>query len=205
VFLMTVAAIWTVAAVTPGANFFVVVRCALTGSRRVIVAAVLGTIAGTLCWGLAGWLGIGILFAAAPTAYLAFKIMGGLYLLWLGLKLLWSVRAPRREDSLDTDHDGLSPARAWRLSLFTNLPNPKSPVFVTSLFAATLPPDAPWTAGAAAVLLMVAISALWYSLVSLALNQGPVLRGYRKARRVIDAVAGTIFAGFGARLLFSER
>lgn len=204
-FLLTVAMIWAMAAITPGANFLVVVRCALTGSRPVIIAAILGTIAGTACWGLAGWLGVGLLFKAAPAAYLTFKIAGGLYLVWLGLRQIWQARGAVQHGVAVAGESGITPAKAWRLGLVTNLANPKSAIFVSSLFAATLPPDAPWTHGAGAVATMVAISGLWYSVVSLALTRASVLAAYQRARRALDMAAGVVFVGFGARLMLAER
>jgi threonine/homoserine/homoserine lactone efflux protein len=45
-FLLTVAAIWTVAAITPGPNFFFVVRCALTCGWKTAMAAVAGVVTG---------------------------------------------------------------------------------------------------------------------------------------------------------------
>lgn len=204
-FLLSVAAIWTVAALTPGANFLVVVRCALTGSRPVIIAAILGTIAGTACWGLAGWLGIGLLFKAAPAAYLVLKIAGGLYLVFLGLRQLWQARRGGQHGLALAGEAGITPGKAWRLGMVTNLANPKSAVFVSSLFAATLPPEAPWSHGVAAVAIMVTISGLWYSLVSLALTRPRVLAGYQRARRAIDAASGMVFIGFGARLMLADR
>jgi hypothetical protein len=41
-FLLTVAVIWGIAAITPGPNFFFIVRCALTSSRRMAMSAVAG-------------------------------------------------------------------------------------------------------------------------------------------------------------------
>ncbi|WP_275540461.1 LysE family translocator [Rhizobium tubonense] len=82
-YLLTVASIWTIAALTPGPNFLLVVRVGLTGPQIVAVAAVAGIITGTFFWGLAGWLGIGSLFTAAPFAYAVAKMAGGVYLLWL--------------------------------------------------------------------------------------------------------------------------
>ena len=84
-YLVTVAGIWAIAVATPGPNFIVVARSALSGSRIAAFAAVAGVTTGTLIWGLAGWLGISALFAAAPTAYIVLKLAGGTYLLFLGL------------------------------------------------------------------------------------------------------------------------
>ena len=91
-FLLSVATIWAVACITPGPNTLLVMRYALTAPRRVAIAAATGTVTGTFLWGLAGWLGINALFQAAPFAYQAPKIVGGLYLVWLGAKILRDVR-----------------------------------------------------------------------------------------------------------------
>lgn len=204
-FLVTVATIWAVAAITPGPNFLVVVRCALTGSRAVAFGAVAGTLTGTAAWGLAGWLGISALFAAAPIAYLALKVAGGLYLVWLGLRLL---QAARRKPDLVLPRPSrapLSPLAAWRLGLITNLANPKSALFVASLFAATLPAEHHWSHGAAAVALMIAISSLWYAGLALALTHRRVAEQFRRAGQAIDAVTGAVFVGFGLSLVWSAR
>mgnify|MGYP001585589634 FL=1 len=203
-FLLTVATIWALAAMTPGANFLFVVQAALTGSRPIIVWAILGTITGTACWGLAGWLGVGLLFKAAPAAYLGLKILGGLYLVYLGLRVLWRIRGGATPENADGRAGTLSPAKAFRIGLVANLANPKSAIFVSSLFAATLPPEAPWTYGASAVATMVMISGLWYGIVAAALAQGPVLRRYHRMRGRLDLATGLIFVGFGGKLIVAE-
>lgn len=204
-FLLTVAGIWAVAAMTPGPNFLVVVRCALSGDRSLAFASVAGTVAGTLVWGLAGWLGVSAVFLAAPTAFILVKFIGGAYVVWLGLKLLWQARqsskdpAPRSDDQLD-----LSLGKAFRLGLLTNLANPKSAVFVASLFAAALPADYHWSYGLTAVGIMVAISTTWYLLISVLLTNAVFGAAYHRARRRIDVLTGLVFVGFGAKLVTSQ-
>ena len=80
----------------------------------------------------------------------------------------------------------------------------KSAIFVSSLFAATLPPGAPWTYGASAVATMVLISGLWYAIVAAALARGPVLRSYHRMRRRLDLATGLIFVGFGSKLIVAD-
>jgi threonine/homoserine/homoserine lactone efflux protein len=203
-FLLSVAAIWGVAAVTPGPNFFFIVRCALTCSRQTAMSAVAGIVTGTLCWGSAGWLGVSALFVAAPLAYAVLKIVGSLYLTWLGVRLLWNLRRPQSEKDLITA-DVLSPVAAWRLGLMTNLANPKTAVFVASLFSATLPPESSWSDGPFIIAIMMAISAAWYGVVASALGRARMVRRYRRCRRWIDAIAGMVFVGFGMKLALSER
>ncbi len=203
-FLLTVALIWTVAAVTPGPNFLVAVRCAVGGSRRIATAAVAGTLVGTAMWGIAGWLGITALFSAAPLAYAVLKIAGGIYIAFLGAKLLWKARRRRPQGSEDTDPvHGLW--WAFRLGLATNIANPKTAAFVASLFAAAMPPDPAWWQGLVAVVLMLVISASWYTIVVLSLTHRSVANAYRAARRGVDAATGALFVAFGSAMALGGR
>lgn len=202
--LLSVAAIWGIAAVSPGQNFLFIVRCALTCSRQAAMSAVAGVVTGTFFWGVAGWLGVSALFMAAPLAYATLKIMGSLYLIWLGARLLWTLRRPQSEEN-PTAAGALSAASAWQLGLMTNLANPKSAVFVASLFSATLPPESSWTHGPLVIATMMAISAAWYGIVASALGRARAVRYYRRCRYWIDAVAGVVFVCFGMKLAFSDR
>jgi threonine/homoserine/homoserine lactone efflux protein len=204
-YLPAIAEIWAAAVLVPGPNFIVSVRCALSGDSKSAMGCVAGVSLGTFCWGLAGWLGISALFSAAPYMYAGLKIAGGLYLIWMGWRMLRAARAAAGRDPGDAFVGRLSARNAFRLGLMTNLTNPKSAVFVASLFATALPREASWSDGAAAVAVMVAISAGWYGFVVVVLSRGPVAALYRKGRRLIDAAAGVFFVGFGARLIASSR
>ncbi|MEM1131036.1 MAG: LysE family transporter [Pseudomonadota bacterium] len=203
-FLLSVAAIWTVAAVTPGPNFFLVLKTSALQGRRAALVTTFGICCGTLAWGVAGWLGISAAFEAAPVLYVLLKTAGAIYLLWLGLTALWAVW--RREEPLQpAAAPDTGPRNSTFLKgLFTNLANPKTAIFVSSLFAATLPPDLGWQAGAGAVLIMVTISLSWYSAVALFFASGRVAATLRAGRRALNAVAGTVFVVFGARLAVSD-
>ena len=84
--LLSLALLWSVAVITPGPNFFTTAQLAAGCSRRHGLFAALGVASGTLLWGLAGGLGIKSLFSAAPALFVLFKVAGGCYLIYLGLK-----------------------------------------------------------------------------------------------------------------------
>ncbi len=202
-FVLTVATIWAIAVVTPGPNFLVVLRCAVAGPRAVALASVLGTILGTAIWGVAGWLGVATLFSVAPWAFTALKLAGGAYLIWLGLTLWRQAHAGTADRPLPAPP--LSAAGAIRLGLLTNLANPKSAIFVASLFAAAMPADAPAALGALATAIMVALSGGWYLAVALILSHPGPRAGYRRARRGLDRLTGAVFCGFGLKLMTDAR
>lgn len=204
-FLLSVAAIWAVACITPGPNTLLVMRYALTAPRQVAIVAAAGTITGTLCWGLAGWLGINVLFQAAPFAYLALKIVGGLYLVWLGCRIFLDVRKSRQMTDLGAPKVEVPLKTAYRMGLATNLANPKSALFVASLFAATMPSGTPFFYGLAAVAVMIAVSTIYYTCLIGLITHRRVAAAYLKAKKKIDFGVGLVFVGFGTKLLLSPR
>ncbi|CDZ45346.1 LysE family translocator [Neorhizobium galegae] len=204
-FLLSVAMIWAVACITPGPNTLLVMRYALTAPRRVPILAAMGTITGTFCWGLAGWLGINVLFQAAPFAYVALKIVGGLYLVWLGSKIFLDARKSRQSADIAAARIDVPLKTAYRMGLVTNLANPKSALFVASLFAATMPVGTPFLYGLAAIAVMVTVSTIYYSFLVALITHRTVAAAYLKAKKKIDLGVGMVFVGFGTKLLMSQR
>ena len=204
-FLLSVATIWAVACITPGPNTLLVMRYALTAPRQVAIVAVVGTITGTFCWGLAGWLGINVLFQAAPVAYLALKIGGGLYLVYLGARIFLDIRKTKQVADLDAPKVEVPLKAAYRMGLATNLANPKSALFVASLFAATMPVGTPFFYGLAAIAVMMTVSGIYYTILIGLITHRSVAAAYLKAKKKIDIGVGLVFVGFGTRLLLSSR
>jgi RhtB (resistance to homoserine/threonine) family protein len=198
--LLSIAAIWSIAAITPGPNLFIIMRNTASGSRRQGLATVLGIAVGTLIWGLAGFFGISALFAAAPWLYVGLKIVGGAYLIYLGVKLI-RASFQKQPTSLPNQKVALvSFWQSWRLGFLTNISNPKTAMFVTSLFATTMPANPDVSVGLLAVALMVAISVTWYAGMALAFSSNMVGRVYGRINKFIDRVAGAIFVAFGTKL-----
>jgi hypothetical protein len=120
--LLSVAALWALAAVSPGPNFLMAARVALTRSRRAGLSAVAGIAVGTLVWGLAGCFGVQALFAAAPWMYLALKLGGAAWLIFIGLQLIW--RSRQGPGDLQGVAPSVSNQSAFWLGLATTLANP---------------------------------------------------------------------------------
>jgi len=178
-------------------------KTAIGQNRRSALFAALGTSTGTILWGLSGFFGIALLFKTAPWIYLSLKLLGGTYLIYLGLKLIISNTRPgfNHSVSFPTNIDSI---QGYKLGLLTNLSNPKTAAFVTSLFAATMPSDAPFWLGFMSVALMSLISILWYTSVAYVFSLDRFRRLYLNSRIWIERFAGAIFIGFGMKLVTSE-
>ncbi|MEM1298285.1 MAG: LysE family translocator [Pseudomonadota bacterium] len=191
---LALGALWLLAAMMPGPNFFAVMHVAAGQGRRGAWACAMGIVVGTTVWALAGFFGLKALFAALPAAAIAIKLAGAAYLIWVGVGL-W--RAAAAATSARTE---LQTSKAFLFGLATNLANPKTAAFAASLFAVALPVDASTAVSLMAVLMVCTISTLWYSLVAAVGSTGPFVRAYAGARRPILRITAVIFAGYGASL-----
>lgn len=199
--LLSLALLWAVAVITPGPNFFTTARIAAVHSRRHGLIAALGVASGTVVWGLAGGLGIKSLFSAAPTLYLGFKLAGGAYLIYLGIKLLKRKAPVDGGESLAEVTRQRSALSAYRLGLLGNLTNPKTALFVATIFATAMPPSPPAPLLAMAIALMVTLSFSWYCCVVLVFASERMAGVYRRFRSALDRFAGCCYLLFGARMV----
>src|SRR5262245_14264894 len=197
--LLSVAALWALAAISPGPNFVMAVRVALTRSRRGGLSAIAGIALGTAIWGAAGCFGVQALFVAAPWMYLALKLFGAAWLVFIGLRLIWqSDRA--RAGEIDDAATHIRKDSAFWLGLVTTLANPRSAVSIASIFATTMPAQPSSTLSFLVIAVMVAVSVGWYWLVVCLFTLRPLSLAYRRARRWIERLVGACFILFGARL-----
>jgi len=195
------AALWAVAAVTPGPNMLLITGTALDASRKIAAWAVAGVLVGTAIWGAAGYFGVGLLFSSAPWVYLGLKLMGGAYVVYLGVRLLLKTPSPLADPVIVGRRSGW---RAFRRGLTTQLSNPKAGAFVATIFAATMPREAPLSAGLTAILTMVTISGLWYGALCWSFGLAAIRARYMRARRAIERAAGALFVAFGIGIATSR-
>jgi threonine/homoserine/homoserine lactone efflux protein len=187
---------------TPGPDTALTVRNSLLGTRRAGIFTALGVSTGQLIWTLAASIGIAALLVASEPAFQALKLAGAAYLIWLGVQTLWGV-VRRRSREVRVEHRAVSPRQAWRQGVLSNLGNPKSAAFFTSL----LPQfgDGSFIALLALGLLYSVLTLGWLTGYAVVVNRaGDVLRRER-VRRAIDAVMGAVLVAFGIRLATERR
>jgi threonine efflux protein len=97
-----------------------------------------------------------------------------------------------------------SACQAVRAGFLTNMTNPKSIAYYTSLFVVMMPPDPPLWLFAAVVFTAVLVSGVWWIAVALFFAVPPVRRAYERAQRGIEAIMGGVLVCLGLRLMFSR-
>ena len=204
--MLAFVAVAVVVIVTPGQDTALTVRNALTGGRAAGIRTAAGVALGQAVWALATSLGLAALIVASEPAFVALKLAGAAYLVWLGLRtLLGALHRAGRDGSPDFSHHGGDRSGRpveLRQGLVSNLANPKMAVFFTSL----LPQFADTFAGLMALgLLFCAMTLAWLSAYAIAVARAAGLLGRPRVRRSLDAVLGSVLVAVGIRLAAAER
>lgn len=189
-------------AISPGPSFVVVARTAISQSRRHGLATALGMGTGGAVFSILALLGLYSLLAAVGWLYGGLKLAGGLYLLWLALRIWRGATTPLAIDTAHAKQHGPL-LRAFWLGLSTQLSNPKTAIVYGSIFAALLPRQpAAWCSLALppAVLL---VEAGWYALVAFGFSSSKPQAVYLRAKQHIDRLAASAIGLLGLRLILS--
>jgi threonine/homoserine/homoserine lactone efflux protein len=188
--------------ITPGADMAMVGRSVLTGGRRDAFATTLGISAGCMAWACASALGVAAVLAASQTAYDALRLVGAVYLVWLGAQSLLAARRGNPQ-ALEA---GPRRAAPFRQGLLTNLFNPKIAVFYSTFLPQFIAPGDP--ALLISMLLAgvhIALGIAWLSLYAWLLSRAVDAFKGSRVRRTLDALTGTVLVALGLRLALARR
>ncbi|WP_349371148.1 LysE family translocator [Salinarimonas sp.] len=198
--LAGIAAVQFFAAASPGPNFIIVSNYSISRSRRYGLLAVCGILAASATWALMAALGLGVLLATHPHVYAAMQYASAAYLIWLGGKILLGAVRKNCGKPAATDLDRLTAWEAVRAGFLTNMTNPKSVAYYSSLFVVMIPPDAPLDLFAASVGVALLVSALWWVSVAAFFGVRVVRGAYERSRRAIDVLMGGLLVALGVRI-----
>lgn len=209
---MTVAsALWSFAllagvlTIIPGPDSALILRSALVQSRKHAYATALGIAAGTFVWGAAAAVGAAALLAASEFAFTVLKIVGAVYLAYLGISMI--VKSFRRRVAAP---DAPPPIGTLRAALgrgaLTNLLNPKVGVFYIALIPQFIPDGvSPVGMGLLLALVHVVESLVWFTGLILAAHFARKWLSRPSVSACIDRVTGGILVAFGAVLAIESR
>jgi threonine/homoserine/homoserine lactone efflux protein len=187
--------------VTPGPDTALTIRSSLLGGRSAGIFTALGVSCGQAIWTVASAVGIAALLAASEPAFLAVKIAGAAYLIWLGLQALAAAVRGRRKAEAPRSKP-LEPRTAFRQGLLSNLGNPKMAAFFPSL----LPQFAhSFSALLALGFVFCLMTLLWLTAYAIAVARAGDFLSRSWVKRAIEASTGAVLVALGLRLATERR
>ncbi|WP_109527418.1 LysE family translocator [Nocardia aurea] len=186
-----------IAMITPGPDMLFVLGCGMRGG----LLATAGVATSEAIHVAVAAAGLAALFEAAPVAFTVVRIIGGAYLIYLGVRMI------RRRNDAEAEPPaaggGMPGRRAYLSGFLTNLLNPKMVTFTIAFLPQFIEPrlGQVWLQFAILGAILILLEFLVDGTVGvLAGRIGGWLRRRRAARRRIDVATGGVFIGLGVKL-----
>lgn len=201
--LFGLALVHLLAVASPGPSTVLVIQTAASSGRRAGLLVALAMTVGAVAWAAAALYGLQALFARFEWLYVAMRIAGGAYLIYLAV-MLW-LHAGQPLPEFTAKGERRSGGEAFLRALVLQLSNPKVVVFFGSIFISLLPAQTPaWMDGT--VLAIVAFNEFaWFALLTLLFSGETVRAFYRRAKLWTDRLMGGVLGLLGLRLALMDR
>ena len=147
-------------------------------------------------------MGLHTILANAPTAYLILKVIGGIYLGYLAMRIWRGARYGLAITQGDSIEQG-SLKKSFLTSLATQLSNPKAAIVYSGIFAALLPEKPPASFYFILLPFVFVVETLWYLVVTFVLSTPSSRAVYLSSKSVYDRMAAAIMGVLSIRLLSS--
>jgi threonine/homoserine/homoserine lactone efflux protein len=198
---LPILAVLLLGTMSPGPSFLLVAKTAVAISRADGLASALGMGAGGLIFALVVLLGLHSLLLAMPALYLATKLLGGAYLLYLALQIYKGAGEPLASFNKNLESRG-SLMKSFSASLGVQLSNPKTALYYASVFAALLPAYMEMSAILSLALVIFIMEFSWYAAVAVVLSVEGPRQAYLNTKKWIDLGAAAFIFVVAAKLLF---
>ena len=194
---------------TPGTDSMYIITRSISQGQTAGFYSVLGITSGILVHTLLAALGLSVLLANSPTAFMIVKYIGASYLCYLGFKMLTSKNSNSIANNLSKDQDVASQKAVdgWQIykqGVLTNTFNPKVALFFLAFFPQFI--DASYAYGMLSFLMLGLTFAttgfIWcLCLALLAARFSTRLRENPSIETMLNRVSGMVFIGLGIKLL----
>lgn len=186
-----------VAIVSPGPALLIAMQNSLSSGKWAGIATGAGLgVVGAL-WTAIALLGMDVIFATAPWAYLVIKTIGASYLLYVAYCMWRGACTTAVADVKPKSH-------AFRQGMAINALNPKTVLFAAAILAPIFPSNLTVSENLAIIANHFIFEIAFYSALASGVSRKAVRDGYFAAKFYIDRIGAIALGGLGAKLLLSK-
>ena len=194
---------------TPGTDSMYIITRSISQGQMAGFYSVLGITSGALVHTLFAALGLSVLLANSPTAFMIVKYIGAAYLCYLGFKMLTSKNSNSIANSLSkaqdvTRHKEVDGWQIYKQGVLTNVFNPKVALFFLAFFPQFIDASYAYSMVSFIILgLSFAVTGfIWCSCLALLASKfSENLRKNPSIEAVLNKISGVVFIGLGIKLL----
>jgi len=205
--LLAFSAVAGLAIASPGPSILLTLRNGSTFGARSVAWSALGNICGVFCLSTAAILGLGVVLKSSAMLFGVVKIIGALYLFYVGLRHLFG-RAAVIVDDTGTIKAHVIPNRRalYREAFLTAATNPKAILFFTALFPQFVNAQAPMVPQFFILTgIFMCISYLTHMSYAMLASRAKGFLLKPALAKWMNRVVGAVFISFGGLLLALRR
>ena len=204
--LLTICALHFVAQLSPGPDVLLIARSSASTSRANTLKIILGISVGILVWVVLTLLGFTVLVKQFPWIQQILMLVGGLFLARMGWAMLnGGLTTLKQHTGIETDGQQVatSVAQNFFLSgLLTNLSNPKTLIYFSSVFSLALSSSASTHLKTQLAIIIPIQTFLVFTLLMLILSRPKIKTAYQSSGSYIDVISGGLFLMFAIWLWY---
>lgn len=203
--LLTICALHFVAQLSPGPDVLLIAKSSASTSRANTLKIILGISLGIVAWVVLTLLGFTVLMEQFPWIQQVLMLVGGLFLARMGWAMLNGglknlQQATRLDDNAPS---GTADAKNYVLQgLFTNLSNPKTLIYFSSVFSLALSSSASTHLKTQLAIIIPIQTFLVFTLLMLILSMPKIKMAYQRSGSYIDVISGGLFLIFAIWLWY---
>lgn len=196
--LLTICALHFVAQLSPGPDIILIAKSSASTTRRNTIHIIAGISLGIVLWVVLTLLGFTVLVERFPWIQQVLMLIGGLFLAKMGWAMLSGGLRSLKQSSALEDVQAQSSAQKnyFLLGLFTNLSNPKTLIYFSSVFSLALSSSASDYLKAQLAVIIPLQTFLTFVLLMLLLSQPKIKAVYQRSGSYIDILSGALFLIF---------
>jgi RhtB (resistance to homoserine/threonine) family protein len=201
--LLIITSIHILAAASPGPDFVLVSQQTLTHGKKAGFMCSIGIALGLSIHIIYSALGLAAIIANSSNALWAIKIIGGGYLIYLGIKGIRSLPNAANDKQIKTAKY-ISAPKSIATGFLCNALNPKAPIYFVALFTVVLSPDMPLYQIAIYGAWMMTIQLTWFSLVVVLLSRPKINAKFKKMGHWLDRILGGAMIALGIKVITTK-
>lgn len=189
--------------ILPGPDTAIMTKNTLTVGKQGGFKTMIGICCALSIHTLTAIVGLSAIIAKSALLFSIFKYIGAVYLIYLGIKSLWTLR--NQETTETVVKIKYKNTSSFKQGFLTNLLNPKIAVFFLTFLPQFVNPGS-HTFMPFLILGMtyIVLTIVWYLFYIYLLNQVSAFMKKPKTQKAIEGITGTILIGFGIKLALEK-
>lgn len=197
--LLTIALLHLLAVITPGPDFALIVKNALSYSRKAAIYSAAGIASSVLIHCCYCVLGLAVVIANSIVIFNIIKFLGAAYLIYIGIKTLFAKKDTAVAERVQTQTE-MNNFAAFRQGVLCNLLNPKATLFFLGIFTLVVKPETSIAIQVLYSLEMGLMTLVWFALLATIIGHKKVKEQLSHLQYTITKVSGGFLVAFGCKL-----